>query len=79
MRVFVCVCVCLCVCVLIVPGMPSRSLVIFSAALLSLQALLCSPEPDDPQDAVVAGMYKRDRAEFNRTAVQWTQQYVTAA
>lgn len=23
-------------------------------ALLSLQALLCNPEPDDPQDAVVA-------------------------
>ena len=41
-------------------------------ALLSLQALLCNPEPDDPQDAVVAGMYKRDRAEFNRTAAEWT-------
>src|SRR3569623_1395085 len=37
-------------------------------ALLSLQALLCSPEPGDPQDAQVAKMYKTDRAEFDRTA-----------
>lgn len=29
-------------------------------ALISLQALLCAPEPDDPQDAVVAQMYKND-------------------
>ena len=28
-------------------------------ALLSLQALLCAPEPDDPQDAQVAGMYNK--------------------
>jgi len=28
-------------------------------AMLSLQALLCSPEPSDPQDAEVAEMYKR--------------------
>ena len=27
-------------------------------ALISLQALLCSPEPDDPQDAEVAKQYK---------------------
>ncbi len=45
-------------------------------ALLSLQALLCNAEPDDPQDAVVATMYKRDRAEFNRTAKEWTQKCV---
>merc|ERR1712093_233256 len=29
-------------------------------ALLSLQALLSTPEPDDPQDAVVAKQYKTD-------------------
>ena len=34
-------------------------------ALLSLQALLCVPEPNDPQDAVVAGEYKDDRAKYN--------------
>ena len=37
-------------------------------ALLSLQALLCSPEPDDPQDAVVANQYKTNRPLFERTA-----------
>ena len=34
-------------------------------ALLSLQALLCSPEPDDPQDAEVANQYKSDINVFN--------------
>jgi ubiquitin-conjugating enzyme (huntingtin interacting protein 2) len=37
-------------------------------ALLSLQALLCSPEPGDPQDAQVAKMYTSKRDEFDRTA-----------
>jgi ubiquitin-conjugating enzyme (huntingtin interacting protein 2) len=41
-------------------------------ALLSLQALLCSPEPGDPQDAEVAKMYLKNRAEFDRTARYWT-------
>lgn len=44
-------------------------------ALLSLQALLCSPEPNDPQDAVVATMYKERRPEFDATARQWTETY----
>lgn len=44
-------------------------------ALLSLQALLCSPEPDDPQDAQVANMYKQDRAKFDITAKFWTETY----
>lgn len=44
-------------------------------ALLSLQALMCSPEPNDPQDAVVATMYKERHAEFVATATQWTAQY----
>lgn len=44
-------------------------------ALLSLQALLCNAEPDDPQDAVVAAQYKSNREEYNATAAQWTQQY----
>lgn len=44
-------------------------------ALLSLQALLCSPEPDDPQDAEVARMYKTDRENYNRTAKFWTDSY----
>jgi len=44
-------------------------------ALLSLQALLCAAEPDDPQDAEVATMYKSDRTLFNQTAKFWTDTY----
>jgi Ubiquitin-conjugating enzyme len=44
-------------------------------ALLSLQALMCSPEPGDPQDAEVAKMYIKDRPEFDRTARFWTESY----
>jgi len=44
-------------------------------ALLSLQALLCSPEPGDPQDAEVAKMYKEDKSNFDRTAKFWTETY----
>lgn len=43
--------------------------------LLSIQSLFASPEPSDPQDAVVAGQYIRDRAIFDRTARFWTQHY----
>ena len=44
-------------------------------ALISLQALLSAPEPDDPQDAEVATMYKGDRAEFNRKAQEWVRTF----
>lgn len=44
-------------------------------ALLSLQALLCSPEPSDPQDAEVARMYKQDNAAFVKTASYWTEMF----
>jgi len=47
-------------------------------ALLSIQALLSSPEPSDPQDAEVAGMYLRDKALFNQTARHWTSSYASA-
>mmetsp|Transcript_20503 Transcript_20503/g.48167 ORF Transcript_20503/g.48167 Transcript_20503/m.48167 type:complete len:201 (-) Transcript_20503:36-638(-) len=46
-------------------------------AMLSLQALLCSPEPSDPQDAQVARMYLDNRPEFDRTARYWVQMYAT--
>jgi len=42
-------------------------------ALLSLQALLTSPEPNDPQDAEVAKMYISDRKKFESTAKFWTE------
>lgn len=44
-------------------------------AMLSLQALLCSPEPNDPQDAEVANMYKSDYDQFASTAKFWTDCY----
>jgi len=44
-------------------------------ALLSLQALMCSAEPTDPQDAQVAKMYMSDRKKFDQTAKFWTDSY----
>jgi len=46
-------------------------------ALLSPQALLSCPNADDPQDGVVAGQYKADRALFERTSKFWTETYAT--
>lgn len=45
--------------------------------LLSLQALLASPEPDDPQDAVVARQFKESQEMFRQTAQHWTQVYAS--
>lgn len=42
------------------------------------QALLSSPQPDDPQDAVVARQYLSSLAEYESTAKQWTQTYAHA-
>ena len=44
-------------------------------ALLSLQALLSAPEPGDPQDAEVAGQYKRSIKDWEATARYWTETY----
>ncbi|CAD7966841.1 unnamed protein product [Amoebophrya sp. A120] len=44
-------------------------------ALLSIQALLSAAEPDDPQDAEVAKMYKSNRTQFNETAKYWCETY----
>ena len=46
-------------------------------ALLSLQALLCVPEPNDPQDAVVASEYKEDRKKFSEHAQEWVKKYAS--
>lgn len=45
----------------------------------SLQALLATPEPDDPQDAVVANQYKTNNGVFKRTARHWTNIYAGSA
>lgn len=44
-------------------------------AMLSLQSLLASPAPDDPQDAVVARQFLSDRETFEKTARYWTQTF----
>ena len=41
------------------------------SALISLQSLLSTPEPKDPQDAEVASMLIRNPAEFEHKARQW--------
>ncbi|TCD66854.1 hypothetical protein EIP91_000808 [Steccherinum ochraceum] len=45
------------------------------STLISLQSLLCSPEPNDPQDAEVAKHYMTSRASFEETAKYWTHIY----
>ena len=44
-------------------------------ALISLQALLACPAPDDPQDGVVAKQFLSDHALYVTTAKQWTLDY----
>lgn len=48
------------------------------SALLSLQSLLSTPEPKDPQDAEVANMLLRTPKEFDRVARQWATIYAGA-
>lgn len=48
------------------------------STLISLQSLLCSPEPNDPQDAEVAKHYTTSKRSFEETARYWTQIYATA-
>ncbi|KAJ7366151.1 ubiquitin-conjugating enzyme/RWD-like protein [Mycena albidolilacea] len=42
--------------------------------LISLQSLLCSPEPNDPQE--VAKHYMTSKRSFEEMAVYWTKTYV---
>ncbi|OZC06071.1 ubiquitin--protein ligase [Onchocerca flexuosa] len=46
--------------------------------LLSIQALLTLPEPNDPQDAVVARQYMDNLQLYKRTARFWAQHYAKA-
>ncbi|GAA5996337.1 hypothetical protein JCM5350_005702 [Sporobolomyces pararoseus] len=43
--------------------------------LVSLQSLLSTPEPTDPQDAIVAKHYLTDKRGFEETAKYWTEVY----
>ena len=55
-------------------GMPTRG----PLPPPSVQALLSSPQPDDPQDAVVAQQYLGSLSEYQQTAKQWTEMYAHA-
>jgi ubiquitin-conjugating enzyme (huntingtin interacting protein 2) len=48
------------------------------SALISLQSLLSTPEPKDPQDAEVASMLIRNPAEFEHKARQWAVKFAGA-
>jgi ubiquitin-conjugating enzyme (huntingtin interacting protein 2) len=48
------------------------------SALISLQSLLSTPEPKDPQDAEVAGMLIRNPAEFEHKAREWAVKHAGA-
>ncbi|RDW95067.1 hypothetical protein BP5796_00830 [Coleophoma crateriformis] len=48
------------------------------SALLSLQSLLSTPEPKDPQDAEVATMLMNKPDEFHRVAREWAVKYAGA-
>ena len=45
--------------------------------LLSIQALLSAPNPDDPLDNGVAEVWKSNEAEALKTAAQWTKNYAS--
>ncbi|KAI5950264.1 ubc1 [Candida jiufengensis] len=45
------------------------------STLISLQLLLQSPEPNDPQDAEVAKHYLSNKQGFEETAAYWTKLY----
>jgi len=48
------------------------------SAMMSLQSLLSSPEPKDPQDAVVAQQLIKNPKEFERQAREWAVKYAGA-
>jgi ubiquitin-conjugating enzyme (huntingtin interacting protein 2) len=48
------------------------------SALISLQSLLSTPEPKDPQDAEVAGMLIRNASEFEHVARDWAVKFAGA-
>lgn len=45
--------------------------------LISIQALLSAPNPDDPLSEQVARHFKDDNAGAIKTAKEWTQKYAT--
>ena len=50
-----------------------------SKVLLSVSSLLTDPNPEDPLVPDAATMYTCNRAQFNRTAREWTATYATGS
>tara|TARA_R110002060_G_scaffold16806_9_gene23320 strand:- start:431 stop:835 length:405 start_codon:yes stop_codon:yes gene_type:complete len=48
------------------------------SALLSLQSLLSTPEPKDPQDAEVASMLMKHPEQFQKVAREWAIKHASA-
>ncbi|CAG2243257.1 UBC4 [Mytilus edulis] len=46
-----------------------------STVLLSILALLTSPNPECPFDQEASILYKQDRKKYNETAAEWTRKY----
>lgn len=47
------------------------------AVLLSINALMTDPNPDDPLMPEIAKLYKTDRAKYNKMAMEWTKKYAS--
>lgn len=45
--------------------------------LLSIQALLSAPEPDDPLDETIAKQWKEDKEKAEKIAKEWVLKYAT--
>lgn len=46
-----------------------------SKVLLSICSLLTDPNPDDPLVAEIAALYKKNKAQYEKTAKDWTAKY----
>ena len=42
---------------------------------ISLLALLCDQNPDDPQDPAVASIFKQDRHRYEEICREWVRRY----
>eukprot|EP00760_Papus_ankaliazontas_P035602 PhM_4_TR7927/c0_g1_i1/m.58159/K06689/UBE2D, UBC4, UBC5; ubiquitin-conjugating enzyme E2 D len=45
--------------------------------IVSILSLLDDPNPDDPMTPSVAHLYKKDRAAFKKTAIEWVKKYAS--